>query len=509
MNKIKSPNSILSEMECFFHPRSLAIVGVSSDPSKFGNILLRAIRDFGYEGQIYPINPKLKQAEGYTAYPSILSIPGKVDAAYICTGATTVISAVKECKEKGIPAITILSAGFKETGTEEGRKLEEEVKILAGDGLHIIGPNCFGVHCPAGGITQISGENNPRESGPLGIISQSGGLSEEICRAAKDNCMNVSMVTSYGNACDITEAELLRYLEADENTKIIGAYIEGTRKGREFFSILQRLVPKKPVIIFKGGLTPSGARMVSSHTASLGGSEQIWNAIFKQTGATRVDTFEELMDTASAFYHLPTQTDNRIALICGGGGVSVAATDACYYAGLQMASLSDDLRNKIAKLLPPVGSSANNPVDVAVPFPPAEVVKGIAELLASSGEVGSIILDKVTLSSRLRKLFGYSSQIIGKEKAWLKDIPVIIAKKYRLPVIVVLREGGSALGKADVEAENHRLSAYYRQNGVAVYPNVQRALKSLGKVIAYNNRFRKGAMNNLKPSKSASLMVKK
>lgn len=481
--------NILSMMRPFVTPRSLAIVGASGDPSKFGNILLRAIRDFGYKGQIYPINPRQNEIEGYKAYPSITAIPGEVDATYICTGAATVLSAVKECKEKGIPAVTVLSAGFKETGTEEGWELEEELKKLSGDGLRIMGPNCFGVYCPAGGITQISGEKNSRESGPLGMISQSGGICEEICRASRDYSMNISKAFSYGNACDITEEELLRYLEADDNTKIIGAYMEGTRKGREFVSILQRLVPKKPVVIFKGGLTPSGAKMVASHTASLGGSEQIWNAVFKQTGATRTDSFEELMDTVSAFYHLPVQTDNRVALVCGGGGVSVAATDACYHAGLEMGKLSEDLRKKIAQLLPPVGASANNPIDVANPLPSAALLKEIAEYLASSGEVGSIILDKITPSRRLRKMLGYSDQLSGQDKAWLKDIPVMIAKQYPTSVIVILRESGDTPGKADVEAENHRLRDYYRRNGVAVYPTIQRALKSLGKVIAYNRRF--------------------
>ena len=494
MDKVSQSNdNVLSELKPFFTPRSIAIIGASSDPGKFGRTIVRTLQEYGYKGQIYPINPKLSELDGYKAYPSVTAIPGEVDVAYICTGAAIVIPAVKECKEKGIKAITIMSAGFKETGSEEGIRMEEELKKLAGDGLHIIGPNCFGVYCPEGGITQISGECHSQESGPLGIISQSGGLCEEIARAARDYSMNVSMATSYGNACDITETELLRYLEADENTRIIGAYIEGTRKGREFFSILERLVPVKPVIIYKGGLTPSGAKMVSSHTASLGGSEQIWNAIFRQTGATRVDSFVELMDTVSAFYHLPPQTDNRIALIGGGGAVSVAATDACYYAGLEMPRLSEGVRDKIAKLLPPVGASANNPIDVAVPFPPAGLIKGVAELLASSGEAGSIILDKVTLSCRLRELFGYSKQVNGEDQPWLEEIPAMIAKQYSIPVIVILRDGGNPPGKADIEAENHRLREYYHQNGVAVYPTIQRALKSLGKVIAYNKRFRNGA----------------
>ncbi len=481
----KKKNTITTELRPFFYPRSIAVAGVSRDHTRYGSAIFKTIRDFGFSGQLYPVNPKLDEYEGIKAYPSITAIPEVVDLVYITTTASQVPAIVRECRAKGVPAVIIISAGFSEAGTCEGRKLESDIKQYTGNGMHIIGPNCFGIYSPDGGVTQLSSAHFQKISGHVGIISQSGGLLDDICRVSRDYDIRLSKVVSYGNACDITEAELLRYFEEDDQTRIIAAYIEGARKGKETFEILKRLSLVKPVIILKGGLTPRGAIMVSSHTASLGGSEQIWDALFRQTGTIRVDSVEELLDTITAFSHLPPQIDNRISLICGGGGVSVMATDASYRAGLEIAPLSKGLRRKIAALLPPVGSSANNPIDVANPFPPAEVIRDIIEYLAASGEVRSIILDKLTLSCKLRQLFGYTKQISWKEKSWLKDIPVLMAKKWNIPVVVILREGGDVPGKLSCEAETRKLRAYYRNNNVAVYPNIERALKALGKMIAY------------------------
>jgi acyl-CoA synthetase (NDP forming) len=484
----KSNSGILAELKPFFYPRSIAVVGVSQNLAGVGTSMVRALQRFGFRGAIYPINPRLTELLGLTVYPSVSDIPGEVDFARVYVPTAAALGVIKECRQKGITAVEVFTGGFSEIGTDEGRQLEAELASLAGNGMRVIGPNCFGVYSPGGGVTQIPGENYQRESGSMAFLSQSGGLSEDVFRYAIDYGLKFSQGISYGNACDVNEIDLLRYFEADQNTSVITAYLEGVKSGIEFLGLVRRLVLKKPLVIWKGGLSPSGARAAASHTGSLAGSDKVWSALFQQTGAVQVYSLEELLDTASAFYHLPPQTDSRVAVVCGGGGVGVAFSDSCYREGLTMAELSQEVQDKIATFLAPLGTNAHNPIDVGPPFPPGEALEGIMENLAATGQVGSIVLDKVTPSIEMRKVMGYTEQIAWKEKPWLSEIPVRMAKKYGIPVIVVLRGGGDKLGNLSCETERKRLRDYYFENGVGVYPNMERALKSLGRMIRYYQR---------------------
>jgi len=386
----------------------------------------------------------------------------------------------------------MFTGGFAEIGTPEGRRLESELAGLAGSDMRIIGPNCFGVYSPGGGVTQIPGENYPCEAGHLGFLSQSGGLSEDVFRYAADYGLRFSQGISYGNACDVNEVDLMAYFAADPNTKIVGAYLEGIKNGPDFMQIARRLARKKPTIIWKGGLTPTGAKMAASHTGSMAGDEKVWRAFFRQTGAVQVQGVEEFLDTAAAFYHLPPQSDRRVALICGGGGSGVAFSDACFQEGLTMAQLNPSVEQNIAGCLAPLGTSSHNPIDVGPPFPPGKVLETIMEHLAASGQVGSIILDKVSPSIELRRVMGYTDQIPWEEKPGLSHIPVKISKKYGIPVIVVLREGGDRPQSLAVEQERRRLKEYYFSNGVGVYPTAERALKALSRMVHYYKNLQAG-----------------
>jgi acyl-CoA synthetase (NDP forming) len=479
-----SSADILSELKPFFYPRAIAVVGVSQNPTGAGTCMVRALQGFGFPGSIYPVNPRLTELLGLPVYPSVSAIPGEVDFARIYVPAASVLSVVRECRQKGIPAVEIFTGGFKEMGTDEGRKMEAELTALAGHGMRIVGPNCFGIYSPDGRVTQIPGESYPRESGSMGFLAQSGGLSEDVFRYATDYGLKFSYGVSYGNACDVDEIDLLRYFEADPKTRIVAAYLEGVKRGREFFEIARRLMRTKPLLIWKAGLTPSGARVTASHTGSLAGGEKVWAALFQQTGAVQVYSLWEFLDTASAFYHLPPQADPRVAVIGGGGGVGVAFSDACYREGLVLAELSQGLQQKIASFLAPLGTSARNPVDVGAPFPSGEILEGILENLIASKEVGSIVLDKVTPSIKMRQLKGYAQQIGWEEKPWLEEIPVRAARKCGLPIIVILPQGGETPGN-EIYAEWRRLRDYYLEHGVAVYPTSERALKSLGRLVRY------------------------
>lgn len=472
-------------LKSFFYPRSIAVVGVSKNPAGVGTCMVRALQRFGFEGKIYPVNPHLKELLGLPVYKSISDIPNAVDFARIYVPTAAAYDVVKECREKGVGAVEVFTGGFGETGTQEGRLQEAKLAALADCEMRIIGPNCFGVYSPGGGVTQIPGENYPRESGKFGFLSQSGGLSEDVFRYAGDYGLRFSQGVSYGNACDVNEVSLMSYFEADPQTQIVGAYLEGVKNSTDFMQTVRRLALKKPTIIWKGGLTPSGARTAASHTGAMAGNEKVWQGFFRQTGTVQVQGLEEFLDTAAAFYHLPEQIDARVALICGGGGSGVAMSDACFQNGLIVAELDANVEQNIAGCLAPSGTSAHNPIDVGPPFPPGQVLEKIMEYLAASGQLGSIVLDKVTPSLELRRVMGYSEQMGWEETPGLRDIPVRIAGKYKLPVIVILREGGDRQCSLAVEKERRRLKEYFLQNGVAVFPSTDRALKALGHVVQY------------------------
>jgi acyl-CoA synthetase (NDP forming) len=486
--------NIQTQLNPFFFPHSIAVVGVSKNPAGVGTCMVRALQRFGFKGDIYPVNPKMDELLGLKVFPSISSIPGVIDFARLYVPAAAVLETIKECRQKNIPAVEIFTGGFSEIGTDEGKMLEKQLAACAGNGMRLIGPNCFGVYSPAGGVTQIPGESYQKESGLMGFFSQSGGLSEDIFRYAIDYGLKFTHGVSYGNAVDVNEVDLLKYFESDPDTHIVSGYLEGVKNGKEFIRVIKSLSMKKPLIIWKGGLTPSGSRVAASHTGSLAGSEKIWSSIFQQTGAVRVDTLDELLDTASAFYHLPKQTDPRVALICGGGGVGVAFGDACYREGLVMAELTRDIKDKISNLLAPLGTSPNNPIDVGPPFPAGDNLEKIMDILASSGQVGSIILEKVSLSVNSRKILGYTDQMSWEDDPGISEIPVKIAEKYRIPVVMVLRDGGERPGALTWEEERRKLRDYYFENKVGIFPNIDRALRSLGRMIRYYQR-RQDIMN--------------
>lgn len=480
--------NILSELQPFFHPRSIAVVGVSADSWKFGSFLFSVLRQFDRSIPVYPVSNRITEFMGLKVYQSISELPEGVELGFVCLPPPLVAGIVRECAARGIPAVVVPGGGFRESGTPEGNKLEAELGGLAGSGMRIIGPNCFGVYSPAGGVTIIPGGDFSRTVGSVSFLAQSGSITEDFCGLARDYRFYIKQAVSYGNGCDVNEVDLSAYFLADGGTEIVAAYIEGVRAGRSFFEAVKNLAAAKPTIIWKGGLTPGGAKAAASHTGSLAGSDAAWNAFFKQTGAIQARSMEELLDTVSALYHLPASRDDTVAVICGGGGAGVAASDACYQAGLAMAAFEEPTRQKLQAVLPSSGSGPGSPLDCNNPFPKSSTLADILEIIAGSGKAGSIIMDKIAMSVTLRQLLGYDKQVGWQDEPWLEEIPVHIRNKYKIPVVVVLREGGEPLEKLACESERRRLRKYYQENGVAVYPTIQRAAGALGKMVRHSRR---------------------
>jgi len=476
----------LEELAPVFYPRSHVVIGASANPRKFGGRFLGALLSFGYQGKLYAVNPQESQILGLETYPRVVDIPEPVDSASIAVPARFVPEVVEECLAKGIKAVQILSAGFSEA-SEEGERLEREVVEIAAKGIRVIGPNCFGVYCPAGGLTILPGERLPKESGPVAFISQSGGYAIRVPRRAGGWGIKFSKVVSYGNACDINECDLLEYLAQDPDTKIITAYIEGVKDGPRFSKLLQKVCQTKPVILWKGGLTPGGARAVYSHTASLGGEEVTWDAAFKQSGAIRVNSLEELLDTTLAFVHLPPLRGRKVCVVSGGGGIGVTAADACERAGLSVPLFPVGLQDKLRSIVPPAGGSVRNPVDVGSPFPPPAMLGAVLETVLTDGDVDMVIIDELELA-RISGITQDRAQQSTDPEERPAQIPVEVKLRFGKPIIMVLPVEATESDAIEFESARRKLSDYYLENGIPVYLTLERAARALANCLGYYQR---------------------
>ncbi len=473
----------LAEFEPIFYPKSVAVIGASAKEFKFSGRYLKTLLEFGFKGKVYPVNPRETEVAGLKAYPTVLDIPESIDFAIISVPAKFVPSVLEECLAKGVKAAEVFTAGFSETG-EEGRILEAELAKIAKKGIRIIGPNCFGVYCPAGRLTLLPGADFSTESGPVALISQSGGYAQEIAREATGSGIRFSKVISYGNACDLNESDFLEYLSQDPETRIIAAYIEGPRDGRRFIKLIQEVSKTKPVIIWKAGLTKEGAQAVSSHTASLGGEEATWSAFFKQTGAVRVESKEELIDTTMAFLYLPPSTGRRVAVIGGGGGMGVTAADACSHVGLSVPSFPRGIAEQLRQVLPPAGTSIINPVDVGAPVISPQVFQRVLEITASAENIDTIIATQTIHLFTSGKMKGLA-EIVGMLVDDSVQIPLAIGRKFGKPIIMVLPLGSTGVDSLDVEKVRREFRDFHIKHRIPVYPTLERAARAVAHVVRY------------------------
>jgi acyl-CoA synthetase (NDP forming) len=477
----------------FFYPKSVAVIGVSTDQNAFGTRYLAALLNFGFKGKLYPVNPKGGSLLGLTVYPSVGDIPDSVELAVISVPGRAVSGTLESCLLKGINAAVVLSAGFSEAG-EEGKKLEGEMNHVIAKGIRVMGPNCFGIYCPRGGLTVIPGKDFPKESGPVGLVAQSGQFTEMIVLASRGLGVRFSEAISYGNACDLNETDLIELLADDPETKVIACYIEGVKDGRRFLEVVRKTLRVKPVLIWKAGLTSTGRKAATSHTGSLAGSEAVWNTFFTQSGAVRVDTMDDLIDSTIAFLHLFPHGGRRVALLSGSGGSAVIGADVCERSGLELPPFSAEGQQKISSYLPPMITGVRNPVDLGNPIPPAEMLAPILETVAGGEQMDTIIVGRMFLSVKGPSLVGGFPKSFEQGREGLREIPVKVKEKYGRPMVVVLSEETSDAGPIEMEfeADRRNLRDYYHANSIPVYPTLNRAAKAIMNVARYKERFHQG-----------------
>ncbi len=349
-------------LDRLFCPSSVAVIGASRESGKVGNTILNNIINSQYEGQIFPVNPKTEIIHGLKCYNSIMDIPQDIDLAVIVIPGKHVLPMLDECSKKNVGAAIIISAGFKEVG-REGAKLEMELVSKAKQyGIRILGPNCLGMintSCP------IDASFSPTlpNPGSISFISQSGALGTSVLDWAKFSNIGISKFVSLGNKSDISENDCIEFMRDDDSCKVITAYLEGVKEGREFINICRKVTKKKPIIVVKAGNTSAGAKAVSSHTGTLAGSQAAYNASFKQSGIIRARTVKNLFDYANTFANQPLPKGKKVAIITNAGGPGIMATDACEENGISLSALDKETIEKLKGFLP-AAANFYNPIDV-------------------------------------------------------------------------------------------------------------------------------------------------
>ncbi len=354
-------------LAALFEPRSIAVIGASRRKEAVGYAVFHNLVAGGFQGDIYPVNPKAERIDYVPCVPSVEEIPGPVDLAVIVVPAPCVPQVLEECGRKGVKAVIVISAGFGESG-EDGVRLQSEAHAMAQKyGMPLLGPNCLGLinTDPAVSMNASFSRATPRP-GKIAFISQSGALCAAVLDYAGTN-VGFSKFVSLGNKADLTELNLIRYLKDDKQTEVILMYLEDLAEGHPFIQTVREITGDlsrtKPVLAIKSGRTRQGAKAAASHTGSLMGSDEVYDAIFAQAGVLRVDSIEEMFDLGVAFANEPLPKGNRVAIVTNAGGPGIMMTDACVRYGLELAELTSETREALRKVLP-AAASVSNPVDI-------------------------------------------------------------------------------------------------------------------------------------------------
>lgn len=354
--------STLANLDLFFRPRGVAVIGASRDPQKLGHGVVRNLLKYGYDGPIYPINPRANEILDRKAYPSVLDAPDPLDLAIIIVPAPKVPAELEVCGQRGIPAVIIISGGFREVGPE-GEAREEAIKRIAAQyNIRLLGPNGIGsidTHTPLN-TTFVKGMPVP---GSIAFLSQSGAVCAAVIDWARGAGVGFSRLVSLGNQANTTEADMLSVIGRDDETRVITMYMEGVSDGAAFVRAAAEVSQQIPVVILKVGRGSGAAKAVASHTGALAGREEAYDAAFRRAGVLRASTMEELFDWGRALAWQPLPQGNRVAILTNSGGPGILAVDALEAAGMQLAPLTEETRAYIRKRVPPA-ASVKNPVDI-------------------------------------------------------------------------------------------------------------------------------------------------
>jgi len=485
----------MNHLELLFNPESVAVVGASNDLTKWGAGIFARVLNSPSVKRPYPINNNADEVQGQKTYPSIRDLPETVDFVAIVVPYPGVPDVVRDCVDMGIKAGLIITAGLGEAGPEGVRLEREIITTAAKGGLRLVGPNCMGHFNTTNDFSTLR-MGMPIERGGVGVISQSGGFAMHILRCGTEMGAGFSKFVSVGNEADLHFEDFFEYLGHDDDTKVITGYIEGLRKGRDFFGLASEITRKKPVVVVKVGKTSAGTKAARSHTSAIAGSDTIYNAMFKQTGVIRVNEVEELFDVASALLEQPLPKGNRVGILTGGGGFGCVTSDACEEMGLDVAPLSHDTIEKLNAILPDRWPHAN-PVDtVASGFVTYPCIWPLLEdenldaliVVGGIGQMGMMSRMRAQIPSYMQQADSdgpsvaeqFEQMIKARQEQELKDLDKIseYIKKYQKPVIIY--------GRISEDMRNSPVFTKLRENGLSMYPTPERAARVLAHLVEYS-----------------------
>ncbi|GIX46765.1 MAG: CoA-binding protein [Candidatus Tectimicrobiota bacterium] len=465
----------LENLHRALHPRAVAVVGARRLDDY---MWLRNLSTFA--GPVYSVNIDEKEipgieALGFQNYKRLTDIPGPVDFAVVAVPRRATPLVLQDAIAKGVAGVALFTAGFAETGEAEGRQLQETLAAMARDaGIALIGPNCMGLYHPKVGLRNHV-EQPAGEAGNVGFLSQSGTHAINFSLYGASQGLKCSKVISYGNGVVLDSPDYLEYLLQDDETTVIGMYIEGVRDGRRFFEVAKRIPPRKPLLIWRGGQTEAGRRATASHTASLAQSNEVWGALLRQTGAIGVDGLEEMVDTIKALQFLKPTPGTRLGLVTMTGGPSVVITDTFAREGLEIPPLSEASYARFRTFFNIIGGSYQNPIDMGMNWA-GENFEEILRVLRDDPHVDAVVVD-LPLTFLLRRM-----ALRPDFKARLFSCLTEMRQHDDKPLLAVV--GFSPFEKEEVDFRRELLAL-----GVPAFHNFARAARAFRHVSAYA-RFR-------------------
>ena len=453
------------DLDAMFKPQSIAVIGASSNFTKLSGRPLRFLKEFGYAGKIYPINPNYREIAGLKCYPSLAAVPGEIDLGIVGMAAAAVPAIILECAAKGVKAVTVFSAGFAELGTE-GQRMQEEMRQAAWEGgVALGGPNCAGlvsVHENATATFASAMDRGALLEGPVSFVAQSGALGTYIFAAAQDAGVGFNYWVSTGNEAVLGFADYVSYFVKQESTKAVIAYMEDARNGEAFKACaIEALEAGKPLIILKVGASEAGTKAAASHTGALAGSDRVYDAVFEQCGVIRAHDVEDLFDlaTISMARHYPSSPAVAIMGISGGAGILMC--DRSEEVQLRVAALTTETVEALREVLPPF-ASAVNPVDVT-----AELV-AVPGLLKRSMEI-------VLADPGIESLVIFLGLQLHTGADLARDIALTAATTEKTVVVNWIAPPAQAL-------------SILRENKIPVFPDPARGIRALGALVKYSQR---------------------
>ncbi|MFC5950428.1 acetate--CoA ligase family protein [Pseudonocardia lutea] len=475
-----APTHPATAFDTLFAPRTIAVAGASTKRPSFGNRFLAGYREMGWTDGLYALHPSAAEVDGVPAVAGPADVPGGLDYLVVAVPARAVPEVVAAAAAAGTAFVHVITGGFAEMGAE-GAELQQRVAdAVRGTGTRLIGPNCLGVFAPAGRQTFTLGA--PKEGGSVAVVSQSGGLSGDLVTVGSRRGVRFGKVVSIGNAIDVTQAELLGWLVDDPETEVVGLYVEGTKDGRDLLAALRRADGHKPVVALRGGSSVQGSAAVASHTGSMAGATQVWEAVAEATGLTLVETLEDLVAGLGYLqhhrHHVPAPGAEGVLVIGLGGGASVLATDACDRAGLTLTPLRDGLRETLRDNGFGAGTSVANPLEVPVgPASPTGIVgNALAPILAADGQPYLDLLVHVNVAS----YYSYGTAGLAPLVAELQDL---VARRYPVRLAVVTRNADVAAGEdADL------LRRFVTDTGIRVHPSFDEAARAIAAAQRFDAR---------------------